>query len=220
MVIWDENKKVNEYEGHLLRRANIPMYQWIEDELRVLNTDDTESFRRLRTIRENLSDFLTSDKNNLIICGQSVGCGKTAWAFKMLLTQIENNWKKIYAEEFKITDEQFDIALFLSAVPFLFDLKQFGNNSNAREFYTRAKITDLLVIDDIVSAEMSKYDYTAIYAIVESRNLAHLPTIFTTNCTTKDEMTKHLGVRLTDRIWSAAEIIEIKGPSLRGLTLK
>lgn len=216
MVVWDENKKVNEYEGHILRRANVPMYQWIEDKLTPLTDKDVESFKRLQYIRENLPEFIASYTNNLIICGKSVGCGKTAWAFKLLLTHISNNWKKIYAEEFEITDKQFDIALFLSTIPFLFDLKQFGNNADARELYTRAKTTDLLVIDDIVSTEMSRYDYTAIYAIIESRNLAHLPTIFTTNCTTRDEMTKHLGLRLTDRIWSNAEVIEITGPSLRG----
>jgi DNA replication protein DnaC len=220
MIIWDENKKVNEYEAHLLRRACVPMYQWIEDDLKLApNSPDIESYRRLMHIREDLVNFTTCSKNNLIICGESIGCGKTSWAFKLLLTQIENNWKKIYAEEFEITDRQFDIALFLSVPQFIVDIKQFKGTKYEEtiELYSRAKETDLLVLDDIAALEMNKYDYNALYSIIEARNLSHLPTIITSNCVSKDEMSVVLGPRLADRIWANATVVELKEFSRRGI---
>lgn len=217
MITWDENKKVNEYEAHLLKRACIPMYQWIEDDLILSpNSPDIESYSKLIEIRENLAEFEMCIKNNLLICGKSLGCGKTSWAFKFLLTQIENNWRKIYAEEFDITDKHFDIALFLSVPQFVVDIKQFNNNHTATELYFRAKQTELLVLDDIAALDMNKYDYNALYSIVEARNLAHLPTITTSNCTSKEDMSKILGPRLADRIWADAVVVELKEFSRRG----
>jgi DNA replication protein DnaC len=213
--VWDENYHVNEYEEHLLKRACIPEYQWIEDDL-TPEPYDLESYKRLAHIRDDLENFMQCYKNNLLICGESVGCGKTSWAFKLLLTQIENNWKKIYAEEFEITDKQYDIALFIPTVPFIIDIKQFGSNKEAEKLYFRAKSTDLLVLDDIAALEMSKYDYNILYAIIESRNIAHLPTIFTSNCTSKDEMEKYVGNRLADRVWANATVVELTGSSKRG----
>lgn len=219
MVIWDENKKVNDYEAHLLRRACVPVYQWIEDDLRLAsNSPDIESYKKLNDIRENLHDFEIDFYNNLIICGKSLGCGKTSWAFKLLLTKVENSWKKIYAEEFEITDKQFDIALFLSVPQFVVEIKQFHGTKYNKilELYTRAKETELLVLDDIAALKMNEYDYNSLYAIVEARNLAHLPTIITSNCISKEEMSKVLGPRLADRIWSDSQKVELKEFSRRG----
>ena len=214
--IWDEDYDINEYEKHLLERADIPKYQWIEDAL-VPDKCDAQSYERLHRIRMELKEFIKCDKNNLLICGNNLGCGKTSWAFKLMLTYIEKNWGRIYAEEFEITDKQFDIALFISVPQFIVDIKLFGNNELAKQQYFRAKKTELLILDDIAALEMSKYDYNVIYSILEARNLHHLPTIITTNCVGTDEMSKILGPRLTDRIFKFATIVELQGNSKRGL---
>lgn len=211
---WTEEYEPNEWERHLLQRANVPEYRWIEEDL-VPQTCDEEAFTRLARIRNELSDFESVDKNNIVICGSSLGCGKTSWAYKLLLTHIENNWKKIYAEEFEITDKQFDIALFLPTVPFLIDVKQF-NNKKCGELYERAKKTDFLVLDDVAAVSMSNYDYNVLYAVVETRLIKHKPTIITTNCTSYEEMNKIFGSRLAERIWKNSKVIELKGKGMRG----
>ena len=211
---WTEEYEPNEWEKHLLQRANVPEYRWIEEDL-VPQTCDEEAFTRLARIRNELSDFESVDKNNIVICGSSLGCGKTSWAYKLLLTHIENNWKKIYAEEFEITDKQFDIALFLPTVPFLIDVKQF-NNKKCGELYERAKKTDFLVLDDVAAVSMSNYDYNVLYAVVETRLIKHKPTIITTNCTSYEEMNKIFGSRLAERIWKNSKVIELKGKGMRG----
>ena len=63
---------------------------------------------------------------------------------------------------------------------------------------------------------MSNYDYNILYAIIETRVLAHYPSIFTTNCVSEAEMSKVLGPRLADRIWNTSTVIELKGKGFRG----
>ena len=97
-------------------------------------------------------------------------------------------------------------------------MKQFGNNSNTYEMYSRLKKSELVILDDIGVSTMSQYDYNILYAIVESRLFAGLPTVFTTNATSEDELRNSLGgPRLANRIWSTSEIINIKGLGLRGV---
>jgi len=211
---WTEEYEPNEYERHLLQRANLPEYRWVEEDL-IPQPCDEEAYSRLARIRNELSEFELVKKNNIVICGSPLGCGKTSWAYKLLLTHIENNWKKIYAEEFEITDRQFDIALFLPTVPFLIDVKQF-NNKKCGELYERAKNTDFLILDDIAAVSMSNYDYNVLYAVVETRLISHKPTVFTTNHTSYEETNKVLGSRLAERIWKNSKIIELKGNGMRG----
>lgn len=213
--IWDENYIPNEYQEHLLVRANVPEYRWVEEKLRVEECD-VASYERLSNIRENLQELINEPKNNILIYGHNLGNGKTSWAYKFILTQVENNWKRIYAEEFEITDKQFDIALFIRTVPFILDIKQFGNNKQAEELYFRAKKTELLVLDDIAAVNMSQYDYNILYSIVEDRLAKHIPTIFTTNCTSVKEMNNIFGSRLAERIWDTSKLIELKGKGMRG----
>mgnify|MGYP007101919747 CR=1 FL=1 len=95
-------------------------------------------------------------------------------------------------------------------------MKQFGGNEDAYKLYQRLEKTELAVFDDIAAVKMSSYDYNILYALVETRVFAHLPSIYTTNITDKDEMEKILGPRLADRIWENSLIIELKGQNYRG----
>ena len=97
--IWDENKEISGSEQFLLDWAEIPQFQRQEADLKP-DKCDLDAFKRLANIRNNLSSFLESHKNNLIICGQNLGCGKTEWALKLMLTHIENN-----APRLKFVDE-------------------------------------------------------------------------------------------------------------------
>ena len=213
--IWDENYDINGYELNILEHSLLPEYHWQESRL-APDDCDVRSYERLAKIRDNLDDFFSIDKNNLVICGENLGCGKTSWAVKLMLTYIEYNAHRLAGYSKEEIDKNFDIALFISTVPFLVDIKQFSDNKEAQKIYQRAKNCELVIFDDIAAVNMSNYDYNILYALIETRVLAHYPSIFTTNCTSEEEMKKTLGPRLADRIWNTSTVIELKGKGFRG----
>lgn len=214
-TFWDSEKKINGYEKALLQRSLLPEYQWEESDLIVPSCDE-RSYERLVKIRDNLDDFFSIDKNNLVICGENLGCGKTSWAIKMMLTYIEENAHRLQGVSSEDIDKVINLTMFIATVPFLVDIKQFSDNKEAQKIYQRAKTCELVVFDDIAAVNMSNYDYNIIYALAETRVLAHYPSIFTTNCTSEEEMKKTLGPRLADRIWNTSTVIELKGKGFRG----
>ena len=213
--VWDENKNINGYEHALLQRSLLPEYRWEESDL-IAPSCDEKSYERLARIRGNLDDFFSIDKNNLVICGENLGCGKTSWAIKMMLTYIEQNSYRLQGLSREDIDKTINLTMFISTVPFLVDIKQFSDNKDAAKIYQRAKTCELVVFDDIAAVNMSNYDYNIIYALAETRVLAQYPSIFTTNCTSEEELKKTLGPRLADRIWNTSTIVELKGKGFRG----
>ena len=212
----DKLKNLDFTEKFILNNSYLPRYQWIEDSLKAL--DDSESFKRLVEIRTDLSHFLSSELNNLVICSNNLGNGKTSWAVKLMLTYIEMQKGKLdYVDEKKINVDNYDYCVFCQSVPFLVEMKQFGSNKKSYEMYQRLCRTNLAIIDDLGAAPMSQYDYNIIYAIFEKRLFEGRPTIVTTNFANKESAEKELGPRLVDRIWSNSEIIEFKNRGFRGV---
>lgn len=212
----DKLKNLDFTEKFILNNSYLPKYQWIEDSLKAL--DDSESFKRLVEIRMDLSRFLSSELNNLVICSNNLGNGKTSWAVKLMLTYIEMQKGKLdYVDEKKINVDNYDYCVFCQSVPFLVEMKQFGSNKKSYEMYQRLCRTNLAIIDDLGAAPMSQYDYNIIYAIFEKRLFEGRPTIVTTNFANKESAEKELGPRLVDRIWSNSEIIEFKNRGFRGV---
>lgn len=212
--VWDEFRVITGAEKAILKLANIPEFQWYEADL-IPDECDVEAFKKLKYLRENIDNFDTCMDNNLLICGKHLGCGKTEWALKLMLTYIENNAYKLdYVDEGEVS--KFNIAYFCKVVPFLVRMKQFGNNKKISETFDRISNSDLVVFDDISALPMSNYDYSTLYALVEERLWKGLPTIYTTNIITQEELTKTLGERLAERIWKTSKIVELKGEGYRG----
>lgn len=214
--VWDSEYELTRSDERMLRMSLLPEYQWTEDSL-APDECDVATYERLLRIRDNLDDFLTNRINNIVICGKNLGCGKTSWAIKLMLTYFElceTRFAGVDSEE--LDRGLFDIGIFLQTAPFLVKMKQFGGNNDAYELYKRLEKTEFAVFDDISAVNMSNYDYNILYALVETRVFAHLPCIYTTNITSKDTMEKLLGPRLADRIWEKSLIIELKGSSYRG----
>jgi DNA replication protein DnaC len=213
--VWDDVSKITNSEKAMLELADIPKYQWCESALYPEDCD-IEAFNRLTHIRNNLDTFLHTFRHNLVICGKNLGCGKTEWALKLMLTYFENSNHK-----FRFIDVnegyKMNIGVFCQTVPFLVDIKQCGNNQKVMEKYERMKTAELVVFDDIAAVPMSKYDYNVIYALVERRLFSGLPCIYTTNATSEAELTKELGPRLAERIWKTSKVIELRGEGHRGV---
>lgn len=218
-TVWNDEKLKNlsDIERYMLKESGLPKIRWTEEDL-LLVDGNREAYKRLTEIRDNLNSFVRSSINNLVICGNSTGNGKTSWANKLMLTYIEQNRYRLYHVPIEdLTVKKHDMCLFCLLVPFLVELKMFGNNEKSTEMYHRLCNTEFAVLDDLGAVPMSQYDYNAVYGIVEHRLDKGLPTVITTNFTSLNKLQSEIGPRLAERIWNNSEIIEIKCGGFRGI---
>lgn len=216
--MWNSEKikNLDFTEEFILKHSYLPRYQWIEDSLSA--GQDKDAFKRLSEIRKDIQAFLSSGVNNLVICSNNLGNGKTSWAIKLMLTYIEQQVGKLnHIDENLVNIDNYDYCVFCQSVPFLVEMKQFGDNKKSYGMYQRLCKTNLAIIDDLGAVPMSQYDYNIIYAIIEKRLFAGLPTIITTNFADKSLAEKEIAPRLIDRIWNNSEIIEFKNKGFRGV---
>lgn len=167
---------------------------------------DKETFRHLAEIRKNIVEFVESGRN-LYICGNELGNGKTSWAIKMLQTYFH------YTAEGNLWNLK---GMFVPTASLLLELKDFNRTHESQYDWNNLHNVDLLILDDVVVAGLSQYDYTQLFALIDSRMLAEKSTIFTANITSKEDLSNIIGDRLASRVWNNSEIVEIKGGDMRG----
>ena len=177
-----------------------PIQLWVNDN----NAGDMKAFVRLKEIKTNIVEFVEHG-NNLYICSNYTGNGKTSWAIKMLHTYFHYTAVGNY-DNLK--------GMFVSTTELLLQLKDF-NNPLSKTYLDRLKNVDLVIWDDIAVSGMSQYDFTQLYTIIDKRILAEKSNIFTSNQPTVDGFAKIMGNRLASRIYYTSEIIELKGRDMR-----
>ena len=165
---------------------------------------DIEAFNVLSNIRRGVKEFVTSG-SNLYLCSQYTGNGKTSWAIKILQSYLnlccEGNYENL-------------LGMFVSTPQLLLKLKDFDNPLPF--LYKRQLSTvDVVVWDDIAVSGMSNYDYTQLFTYIDSRLLSEKANIFTSNCSTRDELEKVIGNKLASRIWDTSEIVTLFGKDRR-----
>lgn len=168
------------------------------------NSGDKKAFYRLADIRKNIVDFVEQGKN-LYICSKWTGNGKTSWAIKMLHTYFHHTAVGNY-DNLK--------GMFVSTADLLLKLKDF-NNPLPQSYKNNLENVDLVIWDDIALTNMSQYDYTQFYNIIDKRILAEKSNIFTTNCTSVEELAELVGAKIASRIYYTSEVIELKGKDMR-----
>ena len=168
------------------------------------NSGDEKAFYRLADIRKNIVDFVEQGKN-LYICSKWTGNGKTSWAIKMLHTYFHHTAVGNY-DNLK--------GMFVSTADLLLKLKDF-NNPLPQSYKNNLENVDLVIWDDIALTNMSQYDYTQFYNIIDKRILAEKSNIFTTNCVDVDKLAELIGAKTASRIYYTSEIIELKGKDMR-----
>ena len=168
------------------------------------NNGDEKAFYRLADIRKNIVDFVEQGKN-LYICSKWTGNGKTSWAIKMLHTYFHHTAVGNY-DNLK--------GMFVSTADLLLKLKDF-NNPLPQSYKNNLENVDLVIWDDIALTNMSQYDYTQFYNIIDKRILAEKSNIFTTNCTSVEELAELVGAKIASRIYYTSEVIELKGKDMR-----
>lgn len=168
------------------------------------NRQDKKAFKELAAIREDIGSFVDNHEN-LYICSDNVGNGKTSWAIRMLHT---------YFHHYAVGNYENLLGMFVSTTDLLLKLKDFNNPLPAK-YLQNLESVDLVVFDDIGVTGVSQYDLTQLYNIINKRLLANKSNIFTSNVTSYDKLEELLGSRLASRIYNSSEVIELKGTDLR-----
>ena len=168
------------------------------------NAGDERAYDRLTEIRKNIVEFVFKGKN-LYICSSRTGNGKTSWAIKMLHTYFHYTAEGNY-ENLK--------GMFVSTADFLLKAKDF-NNPMSKTYRDNLENVDLVIWDDIALTNMTQYDYTQFYNIIDKRILAEKSNIFTTNCVDVKKLADLVGAKIASRIYYTSEIVELKGKDMR-----
>lgn len=82
--------------------------------------------------------------------------------------------------------------------------------------FHRAKVDDLIVLDDIGAEKASDWTFDRLYAVIDARYRMERATIFTTNCSEKQLADNGYG-RIVSRIFEMGETIKAEGPDYRRL---
>ena len=165
---------------------------------------DVEAFKTLASIRSDITNFVQSG-SNLYLCSQYTGNGKTSWAIKMLQSYLNLNCEGNYEHL---------LGMFVSTPQLLLKFKDF-QNPVAYSYRQHLMDVDLVVWDDIAISGMSNYDYTQLFTYIDSRILSEKANIFTSNCSTRAELEKILGNKLSSRIWDTSTIVMLQGKDRR-----
>ncbi|HVW39375.1 MAG TPA: ATP-binding protein [Pirellulales bacterium] len=89
--------------------------------------------------------------------------------------------------------------------------------NSEEELIERFAFADVLVLDDPTPpvGELTRYESTSLYRLVNRRYEAGRPTIVTINCATKEEAETLLGAPTWDRLQDGATLIGCRWPSFR-----
>ena len=157
--------------------------------------DDRQAFIHLADIKDNIQSFV-EDGENLYICSDNTGNGKTSWAIKLMLKYFDCIWA---GNGLRIR------GYFLHVPSFLALTKDF----DSKELVRVKKIisdTDLIIWDDIASSKLSDFDINQLLIFIDNRKLHQLSNIYTGNITAYSNLVECVGNRLASRIWQSDKV--------------
>lgn len=188
---------------YLMDNSGVPKNKQYPQEL--VADVDLQQYRRLAQIKSNIQQFV-DDGENLFICSQNTGNGKTSWSIKLLLKYFDEVWA---GNGFKVR------GLFVNVPTLLLQLKNFSNPLS-EEYKKQLMEVDLIVWDEIASTSISNYDYGNLLMFLDYRIASDKSNIFTSNAVTSVELERNVGSKLASRIWNTSTIIEFHGKDRRG----
>ena len=186
-----------------LKNSQIPK-RYIEDIKLVPSKVDENTFIGLNDIRNNINTFVDNGQN-LLICSNQVGNGKTTWATKILKEYIKNMSNVKVANNCP--------GLFINVTSFLNEKKLAITDENLRikiqNIEPNIISANLVVFDDIGVKNISDYDLGSLYYWIDSRTNSNKSCIFTSNLL-PNQLNSALDSRLYSRITNYSIIKEIK----------
>ena len=171
---------------------------------------DTEAFRKLKEIQDNIYDFITEGKN-LLIYSEFTGNGKTEWSKKLLFSWFNSIWFK--------TDLRCR-GLFISLPRFINAMK--SNITSPNEYFqyinSIVRDVDLVIWDELNYKELvsgkSTFEHDYLLDVISYRHSIGKSNIYTSNYTLK-EIASNLGTRLSSRIIGESINVELRGADKR-----
>lgn len=165
---------------------------------------DENTFMQLNNIRNNINEFV-SNGDNLFICSNNAGCGKTTWATKILRQYINNVSNLGFVDNCP--------GLFINVTSFLNKKKlAISDSSISNDVYKTEKrilSANLVVFDDIAVKNISDYDLGALYYWIDERTSKMKSCIYTSNLL-PNQLKNVIDNRLYSRIINYSIIKEIK----------
>lgn len=166
--------------------------------------EDYEQYLRLEEIKADIVNFVNAGKN-LLIASTNTGNGKTSWAIKLLMKYFNEIWA---GNGLRVR------GMYVHVPTLLLELKNFQNPLS--EKYKKNLINcDLVIWDDIACNELSTYDHSSMFALLDARVLNEKSNIFTSNAVEKEDFEEALGTRIASRIYNTSEIIIFNGKDMR-----
>lgn len=170
------------------------------------SASDVNAFKQLAEVKNNIDDFVDEGRI-LYLWSRNSGNGKTTWSIKLALQYINSIWQ-YYWETAPV--------IFISVPDFLYSCKCFGTSEEkaAQNLRTAAKNAQLVIFDDVGVDYISKYDYMALFSLIDVLTLNKKAMIFTSNYN-KEDLEGIVGDRLPSRICNDI-VVELKGMDRRG----
>lgn len=186
--------------SYLMENSGIPKKKRIPT--RLTAGVDREAFERLADIKDDIKDFVDAG-NNIYICSDETGNGKTSWAIKLLLKYFDCIWA---GNGLRVR------GYFIHVPTFLSTMKDFSDSHSQLKYILMN--ADLVIWDDIASTKMSDYDIAQLLIYIDQRTLQEYSNIYTGNIIDKEQLEKCVGSKLASRIYQS-EIIQFKGKDRR-----
>lgn len=174
-----------------IKNARIPK-RYLNDISLTPSKADEKTFIELNEIKKNIKDFVDKGEN-LLICSNQAGNGKTSWAIKLL---------KAYIDEVQAYGFTYDTpALFINVNSFLNE-KKLGINdpeisSRINKIEKAILTAPLVVFDDIADKSLSEFDLNLLYYWLDYRTANMKTCIYTTN-----ELPEQLKQTLNGKLYS------------------
>lgn len=167
----------------------------------VMSNLDLKIFKKLD--RLNMQEVVENG-DNLYICSQNVGNGKTSWAGKLAQRYMAKVW---------IGNGFRKRVLFVHVPTLLANLKDFNNSNSGLK--RDIEQLDLIVWDEI-GIPLTEYDRTTLLGLIDFRINNEKSNIFTSNKATLEDLSECVGDRLASRIFNLSAIFEFRGSDKRG----
>lgn len=190
---------------YLLQESNIPESRWFPTAL--YPGIDIEAYLRLRDIKVDIENYIKQG-NNLYIYSENSGNGKTSWAIKLMLAYFDKVWA---GNGFRRR------GIFLSIPEFMDRNREIINNRDPEFVKLRedALECDLVVWDDVASAQMTDFSHSLFLNYLDARVLGNKANIFTSNLDFA-MLEKQVGKRLASRLYNTSEVIHFADVDKRG----
>ena len=197
-------------ENIYISNSQIPK-RYLNEIVLIPSKVDEKTFEELNNIKLNIKDFVNNG-DNLLICSNNVGNGKTTWAIKLLKEYIKS------VGNIKIKNNC--PGLFINITNFLNEKKLSISDKELHDkvIDTEHKIlnSNLVIFDDLGVKDISQYDMGNIYYWIDERTNNMKSCIFTSNLL-PNQLKKILDERLYSRIVNYSIIKEVKDGDSRNV---